>query len=44
MLFSMAKGLAENKPIYDIAKDLEKYVRPSANLPWNPRMQDGKEI
>lgn len=40
----MAKGLAENKPIYDIAKDLEKYVRPSANLPWNLRMEDGKKI
>lgn len=40
----MARGLAENKPIYDIAKDLEKYVRPSANLPWNLRMEDGKKI
>ena len=26
----MAKGLAENKPIYEVAKDLEAYVRPSA--------------
>lgn len=32
----MARGLAENKSIYDIAKDLESYVRPSAKLPWNP--------
>ena len=40
----MAKGLAENKPIYNIVKDLEKYVRPSANLPWNLRMEDGKKI
>lgn len=32
----MAKGLAENKPVFEIAKDLEKYVRPSAKLPWNP--------
>lgn len=40
----MAKGLAENKPIYDIAKDLESYVRPSAKLPWNLRMADGKKI
>ena len=32
----MAKGLAENKPVYDIAKELEQYVRPSAKLPWNP--------
>lgn len=40
----MAKGLAENKPIYEIAKDLESYVRPSAMLPWNLRMADGKKI
>lgn len=32
----MAKGLAENKPVYEIAKELESYVRPSAKLPWNP--------
>lgn len=40
----MAKGLAENKPIYQIAKDLEAYVRPSAQLPWNLRMADGVKI
>lgn len=40
----MAKGLAENKPIYEIAKDLESYVRPSTKLPWNLRMADGKKI
>lgn len=32
----MARGVAENKPIYEIAKNLESYVRPSAKLPWNP--------
>lgn len=32
----MARGLAEQKSIYEIAKDLESYVRPSAKLPWNP--------
>lgn len=32
----MAKGLAENKSVYEIAKELESYVRPSAKLPWNP--------
>lgn len=37
----MAKGIAEQKPIYDIAKDLESYVRPNARLPWNLRMADG---
>lgn len=40
----MAKGIAEQKPIYDIAKDLESYVRPNARLPWNLRMADGVRI
>lgn len=40
----MAKGLAENKPIYQIAKDLEIYVRPSAKLPWNLKAKDGVKI
>lgn len=40
----MAKGIAEQKPIYDIVKDLESYVRPNARLPWNLRMADGVRI
>lgn len=32
----MARGLAEQKSVYEIAKDLEAYVKPSAKLPWNP--------
>lgn len=32
----MARGLAEQKSVYEIAKDLESYVKPSAKLPWNP--------
>lgn len=32
----MARGLAENKSIYSIAKDLESYVRPGAKKSWNP--------
>jgi len=32
----MARGLAEQKPIYEIAKDLESYVRPGASKKWNP--------
>jgi len=40
----MAKGLAENKPIYEIAKDLEVYVRPGARLPWNLTAPDGVRI
>lgn len=40
----VAKGMTENKPLYDIAKDLESYVRPNAKLPWNLRMSDGVKI
>lgn len=40
----MAKGVAEQKPIYYIAKELEKYVRPSAKLPWNLVAPDGVKI
>ena len=32
----VARGEAENLPIYDISKDLEKYVNPSRKLDWNP--------
>lgn len=32
----VAKGMAENRPIYDIAKELEKYVQPGAVKKWNP--------
>lgn len=31
----IAQGLTENKSTYDIAKDLEKYVNPSARKDWN---------
>lgn len=40
----MAKGLAENKPIYEIAKELEAYVSPSRRLPWNLTAADGVRI
>lgn len=30
----VAKGVAENKNVYEIAKELEKYVNPDARLPW----------
>lgn len=40
----MAKGLAENKPIYEIAKDLEAYVRPGVRLLWNLTALDGVRI
>lgn len=32
----VAKGVAENRPIYDIAKELEKYVSPQTAKAWNP--------
>lgn len=40
----VAGGMAENKPIYDIAKDLEQFVRPGAKKPWNLRTESGKLI
>lgn len=40
----VAGGVAQNKPMYEIAKDLEKYVSPSAAKPWNLRAPDGKKI
>ena len=40
----MAKGLAENKPIYEIAKELEAYVNPARRLPWNLTANDGVRI
>lgn len=32
----VAKGMAENTPIYNIAKELEKYVSPQTAKSWNP--------
>lgn len=40
----VAAGVAQNMPIYDIAKLLEEYVSPSAAKPWNLRAPDGKLI
>ena len=31
----IAEGIAQNKSAYDIAKDLERYVNPSARKPWD---------
>lgn len=35
----LARGVAENKPIYEIAKDIERYVNPSKAKPWNKRLK-----
>lgn len=40
----VAAGVAENKSVYDIAKNLEEYVNPSKVKPWNLKMADGKRI
>lgn len=40
----MAGGTAQQKSIYEISKDLEKYVRPSAAKPWNLVAPDGRKI
>jgi len=40
----VAKGMAENRPIYDTAKELENYVRPSAKMSWNTTGKDGVKI
>lgn len=40
----VAGGMAQNKSIYEIAKDLEKYVQPGAKKPWNLKDKDGRRI
>ncbi len=40
----VAAGVAQNMPIYDIAKLLEQYVDPLAKKPWNLKASDGKWI
>lgn len=40
----VASGLAQNRPIYEIAKNLESYVNPNRKLNWNLVMEDGRSI
>ena len=40
----VGKGMAENKTTYEIAKELERYVRPERKLKWNYKMADGTRI
>lgn len=40
----VGKGIAENMPIYDIAKNLEAYVSPSKRKLWNLTAKDGVRI
>ncbi|MGN1106809.1 MAG: hypothetical protein ACI4RH_09170, partial [Huintestinicola sp.] len=41
----VARGLAQNRPIYDIAKDLEKYVNPNVrkDFDWSRRYPGSKK-
>lgn len=36
----IAKGIALNKDMYEIAKDIEKYVDPNRRLPWSNIIKD----
>lgn len=40
----VGKGVAQNSPIYDIAKNLEAYVKPDVKKPWNLTAKDGVKI
>lgn len=40
----VAGGLAKNQSVYEIAKDLQKYISPSAKKDWNLTDKDGKKI
>lgn len=40
----IAGGIAENKSVYEISKDIEGYVRPSRKKKWNLRDKDGRLI
>lgn len=40
----VAGGVAQQTPIYQISKQLEQYVRPSAAKQWNLKDKDGKMI
>lgn len=40
----IAGGIAENKSVYEITKDIEKYIKPGAKKNWNLRDKDGKLI
>jgi hypothetical protein len=39
-----AGGIAQNKSVYEISKDLQKYVNPKAAKNWNLLDKDGRKI
>ena len=38
----IARGIAMNQSVNDIALQLEKYLKPSKNLGWNTQLVNGK--
>lgn len=40
----VAQGMVENKGLYEIASDLERYVNPNKITMWNFKMTDGRKI
>ena len=40
----VAGGIAQNKSIYEMAKDLERWVNPDKARPWNLRNAKGRKI
>lgn len=40
----VAGGMAKNESVYEIAKKLERYVKPGAKKQWNLRDKDGRLI
>jgi hypothetical protein len=39
----VAGGMAKNKPIYEMAKDLERYINPDKAKPWNLLIDTGRK-
>ena len=40
----LARGVAENKPVFEIAKDVERYVNPAKAKPWNKRLKFSSDV
>lgn len=40
----LARGVAENKPVFEIAKDVERYVNPAKAKPWNKRLKFTSDV
>lgn len=40
----LSRGVAENKPVFEIAKDVERYVNPAKAKPWNKRLKFTSDV